>query len=678
MNEKGVSSIIVSVLLILLVISTIAILWIPVTKLVSKTEGSLVNASKVFVVNTSTSQGGGGGGGGSGNNPPTQCTQDPECGNPTQDLICLGNDVFQRTTTPTCSSNTCTSPTTDDFVQNCQFGCSNGQCLSQPIQENIIMTINASRTSCTAPCAVFFDTVNSNLDANNLINSYFDWDFDKNNADPATKKTANGFLAAHVFEKPGNYLVEVKAYNGSDTGTSQKTITVNQDPAWIVYCVSSSGTDTSCAPGAIAITAGQLSSSIGTNKKVLFKRGEVFSYISLTISNLQGPAIIGAYGTGSKPVLDFSSTSADLFRLSAVKDLVIQDIKLKSVGGTANGFVAYQFPESNPNSFDILIKNVEVEGTGNAAFIISAAQGLFVYNSSAYNINKYGVYGNGKSFALMNSSIDVIGGGEHIVRTQGGYKSYINGNKFTAINTKTGIEIRGNNSYAVVSDNYLNKLIGVNPQNDALKEYIENVTIERNLRVPEFSGDTNFTQGYAINIRAKNVAVRNNLFYNKPIVISVGDHPLVGESANVSVYGNTQYLSGSSTTNFVQGPFYTDGSLDRVLGLVVKNNLIYSTNDGQLSGLVVRMSIEGVDASNNIIYYSIINFGKSCLDPSGGTTCLDPQFLSTDPTSNNFLKPGTSSPVINAGIKFRGFLRDYIGDTRPKGIQVDIGAYEIA
>ncbi len=678
-NKRGVSGVITTVLLTLLTISVVVTLWVVIQTFVT-TSGSGIEKRLDFFIRNSTvflpDEGTGGdlgSSGGGGNNPPAQCTLNSDCGNPTQALICLGSDVFQRITTPTCSSNTCTSNIVDNFVENCQFGCANGACLSQPIQEKISIEINASRTSCTAPCAIFFDAINSNLDANDLINSYFDWNFDKNNIDPATTKTA------HVFEKPGNYLVEVKAYNGSDIGTSQKTITVNQDPTWTVYCVSNSGTDTSCAPGAVAITAGQLTSSIGTNKKILFKRGEIFSYISLTISNLQGPAIIGAYGTGNKPVLDFSSTSADLFRFSAVKDLVVQDIKLKSVGaaGTASGFVAYQFPAASPNSFDILLKNVEVDGTGNIAFTISAAQGFFVYNSSAYNINRYGVYGNGKSFALINSSIDVIGGSEHIVRIQGGYKNYINGNKLTAINTKSGIEIRGNNDYAVISDNHLNKLIGVNPQNDVSAEYIENVTIERNLRVPEFLTDT-FKQSYAINIRAKNVAVRNNLFHNKPIVVSVGDHILVGESVNVSVYGNTQYLSDSSTTNFIQGPFYADGSLDRVVGMVVKNNLIYSTNDGSLSGLLVRISTEGTDVSNNILYYSIISSGKSCLDSTGGTTWLDPQFLSTDPQNINFLKPGLSSPVINTGIKFRGFLRDYIGDTRPKGTEVDIGAYEVA
>ena len=60
--------------------------------------------------------------------PPT-CTQDSDCGSsPTEELICVGDYVKNKITTPTCVSGSCQSIITYENVEYCEFGCSNGEC----------------------------------------------------------------------------------------------------------------------------------------------------------------------------------------------------------------------------------------------------------------------------------------------------------------------------------------------------------------------------------------------------------------------------------------------------------------------------------------------------------------------------------------------------------------------
>jgi hypothetical protein len=61
---------------------------------------------------------------------------------------------------------------------------------------------------------------------------------------------------------------------------------------------------------------------------------------------------------------------------------------------------------------------------------------------------------------------------------------------------------------------------------------------------------------------------------------------------------------------------------------------------------------------------------------------LNPNFLSTNPSSPDFLKPNATSPAIDAGVKVSGYHCDTSGGTTPAGCKVwyglapDIGAYE--
>jgi len=60
-----------------------------------------------------------------------RCAQNSDCGNVSVQRMCIGNNVVDRTTTPTCNSGICSSsmPTTDFIVQTCSYQCANGSCI---------------------------------------------------------------------------------------------------------------------------------------------------------------------------------------------------------------------------------------------------------------------------------------------------------------------------------------------------------------------------------------------------------------------------------------------------------------------------------------------------------------------------------------------------------------------
>ncbi len=112
------------------------------------------------------------------------------------------------------------------------------------------------------------------------MDANFEWSF----SDPASSfPISKGFVAAHLFENPGTYNVRQSVKDSiGNTGSAIQNITVSEFKG-TVYCVSNSGSDTSCSPGATALqTLDQVISEIdevneGSNKKFMFKRGESFN-----------------------------------------------------------------------------------------------------------------------------------------------------------------------------------------------------------------------------------------------------------------------------------------------------------------------------------------------------------------------------------------------------------------
>ena len=163
------------------------------------------------------------------------------------------------------------------------------------------ITLNASRTSCTAPCAIYFDTegtVSGSVDAR--AKPLYTWDFDDPTAPDwaalnastrlftdtgESSNTALDHATAHLFETPGTFDVTVNMVD-PDGSTASASVTINvADPDTVfsgndTTCISTSGNFSGCPAGADTETASAISriaANDGTGKRVLMRRGETFT-----------------------------------------------------------------------------------------------------------------------------------------------------------------------------------------------------------------------------------------------------------------------------------------------------------------------------------------------------------------------------------------------------------------
>ena len=125
----------------------------------------------------------------------------------------------------------------------------------------------------------------------------------------SSKNSATGPVAAHVFETPGTYTVTLTAFDGTNTASTNTTITVRTPDAVFAgtntICINASGSDfTGCPSGADTSTNSNfvtaLSANPATHKRILFKRGDTFAAATSAAITVDGPGIIGALARGQR------------------------------------------------------------------------------------------------------------------------------------------------------------------------------------------------------------------------------------------------------------------------------------------------------------------------------------------------------------------------------------------
>lgn len=195
--------------------------------------------------------------------------------------------------------------------------------LTTPAQ--VILSANgpltATRTSGVAPLAVQFEVTGA-------FSGSYAWDFGDNRgqtwAISGRSKNAetDGSIASHVYDLPGTYTVRV--------GTESMQITV-ADPVTAyagtrTVCVSPAARFAGCPAGAVQQTS--LPSSYA-GLRVLLNRGESFGGISPR--NTDSGFQVGAYGTGSKPVVAGVNTGMVSGIASWTSDWTVMDLNVGAV-----------------------------------------------------------------------------------------------------------------------------------------------------------------------------------------------------------------------------------------------------------------------------------------------------------------------------------------------------------
>jgi hypothetical protein len=401
----------------------------------------------------------------------------------------------------------------------------------------------ASRLEGVAPLFVFFDATGGFTD-DSYMDCTFQWEFDVDDADPNGRhETLAGFIAGHVYERPGTYRTRRTTYrDGAEPETQEWTITAREFDGETIY-VSSTGDDANSGSidAPIASVNEALEKRAQPNTRILFRNGDTFQFETAWPAS-SGPVIVSGYSDPSSPSTEMPtllSTSADNAWFGI--EIGGADWRLVGLRITSNGHTTGPSGPRYPGgvnlrkgSLNSLLLDMDFVNLGTIAINL-AGQGHGIFDSTLHTIGGYGLYGEGDEMTNRGNAIignrayefdcDAAG---HIVRTQGGSRLYFGDNNFQANETLfDSIQIRGNTNHVVIYKNILNYEVGFHPQNFDFDERIHHCLLDSNLL---YDG--------GVKISAKRIVARNNIFDGKQ-GISIEEYPLSGPSADVRIHYNT-------------------------------------------------------------------------------------------------------------------------------------------
>jgi len=485
----------------------------------------------------------------------------------------------------------------------------------------ISASFTASRISGVAPLAVLFDA-SSSTDPTQTSYPFEELDYSWNFGDPGagtwsygfntSKDKAYGPIAAHVFETPGTYVVNltVQGSSGSVTATPV-TITVS-DPNVVfagtnTICFSPTGNYTGCPAGAQTVQTSSFATVIGTScpsapcpTRLLLHAGETFTVPGSGVNlNTVGPGTIDKYDSGANPIIQASSAAQNsyLLQVNGVSDWRIRNLTIDPNGNivrwldvaantsqllmekiTAVGlFAGFTWSASGLSQLFAVENNISAlvagspSGVGNIHFMSGVVKGAYLGNN-------------------FNDSVN----GDHTIREQYGQKIVTSNNYFAnacttcAIFLIHGCSADGTNSTCtpgdvagqmVVSDNRIvaglvSGIISIAPESFSAglsNEPIQDVIFERNW-VTAGSSTQNM-----VAVAASQVSIRDNIFDGGARTSALNVVALSGTytgpplPSNNWIYNNTVYVP--SSTNIVallNGGDLTDGPISLV------NTLAYS------------------------------------------------------------------------------------------------------
>ena len=606
------------------------------------------------------------------------------CGGGGEETGGLSANAATSATVPSTSNSTVTSaPSTPVVVTG---GGQVSGCSSTGATGAIAVSNVPSRYSGVAPLAVFFDASATTASATTrpFHNLEYRWDFADtasgnwaygSKAGTASRNTATGPVAAHVFETPGTYRVGIAVTDGTNTVSNQCVEIAVQDPGLEfasakTVCISRSGNFTGCPSGATQVTSSDADASvasyIGTgNKRILFRRGESFD-VSTPIRIAQnGSGMVGAFGSGAKPVMNLIADAA-AFSLSSITtpnisdwrfiDMTIQgnDLPGASAGFSGGGSI------NNTLFARIDVKNVKfgwsfststLNGINNSGFTSPEWDGMFIIDSTVKTLvgadnGSNGMYVCAKRLAIMGNHVDPDQRGEHGIRTchtdRGVYahntiEDIISGRAFLSIrspdqgsSTLLGVVYT---EKIYVSDNHFfggntNGMAGTGPTNQGSTGRIRTQIWERNL----FQGSS-ATTGY-LTLLGEDISVRNNIFF-MPQGDAITGQPLDASPnpTNINIYNNSFYFSGSGNGSVLS---LVGGSMTGST-YTVQNNLYYTPGGTTYGSLVTNAT------------GATVTMCTSC-NTANAEIRTSPNLTANPPSTAAHFKPLAGSYVIGRGM----------------------------
>ena len=554
------------------------------------------------------------------------------------------------------------------------------QTLGQPMT-------TASRTSGVAPLTVFFDAVGANSSVVQPVGAppdyasfHYRWDFDDVASgtwafDGKAKNDAMGYVAAHVFEAPGNYHVTLQVTDANgDTLDYFQDITV-ADPATVyagsTYFVSNAtGNDANSglSPNVPFKTLGKgMSVLFASNgpRRLLLNRGETWTVNNQFLQNNRtGPYTIGAYGTGNRPKVHFPiSAGGDSYGMQfspSVVDVRITDVDFQGLGGAAAAGGVQLGSQSlllrsRLSGFNYGLGGHDTDCIGNTFAECEVVDNYRygVFYAAAYNPT----FPNAPPthLALLGNRFD-NNATNSLIRTYVSRSLWQH--NWVQRTTSSATRLLGahepwKSEFNIISDNLFESVVSwvleIGPENDengplnGRRQIVENVILEGNkFRVP-YAGDVS----KFVKIWGSYVTVRNNIFdftrATQGEVLTISPRGIGPVPVGVKVDNNTVYRS-DAVPSFVMIEQCTSQDTTEV-----RNNIIYAPN---------------VPGGGMVGFGSLSSIGNLTINP-----------LFVNPGAGDFqLQPGSAAINHCVAAPVRA---DYFGNRRPLPAAMrDVGALE--
>ena len=593
-----------------------------------------------------------------------------------------------------------------------------------------------SRFTGIAPLAVFFDATSTTATA--TTRPFHDIEYRWNFGDDDTltwangahvgdgsvltkKNRATGPVAAHVFETPGTYIVNLTVTDGTNTVSNNciQIAVANPDQVFSgsnTICVAATslpvaGVD-GCPSGALTDKQSTFTTIItnvsnGTYpKRVLLKHDDTFTVGTNVNLAVAGPGMIAGYGcsgcsisgAGARPTIQASADNVILLQPSSastpnatsnLKDWRFMDLQLTGGNGTF-ATVDGIFPAGGMDQVTVLRVNTSYTYSGvrlNTPTLDYAnshghpGHTLFdqwaVVDCTTNNITNVNaglsIYASANRFMLLGNSFNNNGGGEHTARLPKIGKGVVSDNTFqgeapaksaftlrASVIGNTGVEGATGTQYVVVSDN---RFVGATGSSYTV-----------------YYGPQN-----AVNELVSDVVTERNVFL-------AGGTPAIGTQVGLAIVGHEQTIRNNL--------FDTSGGQNHLgisifdLTVVsdqirVYNNTMYSASTGtDFIGVEVHVNdITNVTVANNLGYAPLDtqHYMVACVSNPILTACptlatthnssytdvrsTNPNFSVTPPIATSDWRPttgyaiggGTSVPV------WSDFFLKSLGTTRDMG-----------
>jgi hypothetical protein len=544
-----------------------------------------------------------------------------------------------------------------------------GATFSATAPGGIVLSLVPARTSGVAPLAVFFDasaTTDTGVTTRPFHDLEYTWSFGDagagtwaSGAQPgvSSKNSATGPVAAHVFETPGTYTVTLTAFDGTNTATTNTTITVT-DPNTVfsgtnTICVAQLTTPTAgangCPTDATVVMESNFATIVNTyaltNRRVLLKRGDTFTAPTTGAITRTGPGILGAYGSGAAPKVQTTNYNTTILRLSSqstpdISDWRVMDLEIDGslVPDAGASYCTISPPPADPslcnnivgaggamkqttflrlsihdtrNGFQLGDTNLDWWNNNGYPGHVMFDQVAIVDSSVLHSIGGggVGVAFSGNRLSMLGNIVDDTMRTEHVVRIFYLNKGVIGNNTLSRqAPTKAVIKMHGptwcspgspigtSGRCTTTSTDYLTAEPPVGVAG-AAGGYTEQVVVSDNKLVAADGTDWTFTirpQNAISDERIRNVIVERNWF----VAGNTSSSALVINAAEVTARNNICDASnGVSHKCFLLASTAVEPPATDVH---IYNNTFYSASAGNFIGVDIRAPAMNTTVTNNL------------------------------------------------------------------------------